>query len=172
MDMRSHLIAAALILAPVVVPAPTLAQGDAPAAHTPEQSPAAAGAPVADFVTFEPDPFESRLFLDPGKITQTEGEDIYRAVCQGCHMPEGEGAVGAGMYPALAWNENLIVGDYPVSVIVNGLRGMPPFRQVLDDQQIVAVVEYLQGTLSGVEVFPPTVETVEQARATADPLPH
>lgn len=87
-------------------------------------------------------------------------------------MPDAEGAVGAGHYPALAGNENLIVGDYPVMVIVNGLRGMPPFRQVLDDQQIVDLVEYLQqDMLEDTEVFPPTIETVRQARAAADPLP-
>ncbi|HRO15402.1 MAG TPA: cytochrome c, partial [Paracoccus sp. (in: a-proteobacteria)] len=108
---------------------------------------------------------------DPGKITQTGGEDIYRVLCEACHMPDAKGAVGAGFYPALAGNQNLIVGDYPVAVIVNGLRAMPPFRQVLDDRQIVAVVEYLQGTLTGTDVYPPTIEAVQQARATADPLP-
>ena len=30
------------------------------------------------------------------------GEAIYKGVCQGCHMPDAKGAVGAGAYPALA----------------------------------------------------------------------
>jgi len=35
------------------------------------------------------------------------GQAIYTNVCQGCHMPDAKGAVGAGMYPALAKNEKL-----------------------------------------------------------------
>src|SRR5215813_964974 len=32
------------------------------------------------------------------------GQAIFTGVCQGCHMPQAQGAVGAGMYPALAKN--------------------------------------------------------------------
>ena len=35
------------------------------------------------------------------------GQAIYEGVCQGCHMPDAKGAVGAGMYPALASNPKL-----------------------------------------------------------------
>lgn len=173
--MRFSMTLAALTLA--AAPALAMAQesvGDnssAPQTSAPTPTAAGDGAPAAEFTTFQPTPFESRLFQDPDKITQIEGEDIYRALCAGCHMPDAKGAVGAGKFPALAGNENLIVGDYPVSVIVNGLHGMPPFRQVLDDQQILAVVEYLQGTLEDTEVFPATLETVQAAREAAGPLP-
>lgn len=171
--MRFSPILAALAFAPALALAQNAPDDSGSAAHTSAQSPAAsgAGAQASGFVTFQPTPFESRLFLDPDRITQTEGEDIYRALCQGCHMPDATGAVGAGRYPALAGNENLAVGDYPVSVVVNGLRAMPPFRQVLDDAQIVAVVTYLQGTLKDTDIYPPTIETVQAARAAADPLP-
>ncbi|HWW31594.1 MAG TPA: hypothetical protein VNY80_16375, partial [Steroidobacteraceae bacterium] len=30
------------------------------------------------------------------------GADTYAHICQGCHMAEGQGAVGAGHYPKLA----------------------------------------------------------------------
>lgn len=161
-------------------PAGTEGGGDGSGADSPAASRAAHSSvptstpmqsPPLEFITFQPTDFESRMFRDPDKITQVSGEDVYGALCEGCHMPGGKGAVGAGFYPALAGNENLAVGDYPVSVIVNGLHGMPPFRQVLDDAQIVAVVEYLQGTLTDVDVYPPTIETVQAARAAADPLP-
>ena len=141
------------------------------AAHSSVPTSTQMQSPPLEFITFQPTEFESRMFRDPEKITQSSGEDVYGALCEGCHMPGGKGAVGAGHYPALAGNENLAVGDYPVSVIVNGLHGMPPFRQVLDDAQIVAVVEYLQGTLTDTDVYPPTIETVKAARAAADPLP-
>jgi mono/diheme cytochrome c family protein len=41
-------------------------------------------------------------FLSPRHFMQRDGEVIYRTVCQGCHMPNAQGAVGAGAYPALA----------------------------------------------------------------------
>ena len=43
-------------------------------------------------------------FADPNRFLQRDGEAIYRAICQGCHMPGGQGAIGAGAYPALAAN--------------------------------------------------------------------
>ena len=35
------------------------------------------------------------------------GAEIYVHICQGCHMPEGQGATGAGHYPALARSDDL-----------------------------------------------------------------
>ena len=35
------------------------------------------------------------------------GKAIYSHVCQGCHMVDAKGAVGAGRYPALARNAKL-----------------------------------------------------------------
>lgn len=161
-------------------PGPARRGGDGSGADRPEASAAAKSstpttspsvAAPAEFLTFQPTPFETRLFHDPEKITQVDGPDIYKALCAGCHMPDAKGAVGAGFYPALAGNENLAVGDYPVSVIMNGLHGMPPFRQLLDDAQIVAVVTYLQTTLKDADITPPTVEMVAAARDVAEPLP-
>ena len=59
-----------------------------------------------------------------GGFTEQGGEAIFKNVCQGCHMPDAKGAVGAGMYPALAKNPKLEVAGYPVSVIVNGQKGV------------------------------------------------
>ena len=45
-------------------------------------------------------------FTSPLHFVQRDGEVIYRTVCQGCHMAAAQGAVGAGVYPALrspAW---------------------------------------------------------------------
>ncbi|MBN9554167.1 MAG: cytochrome c, partial [Alphaproteobacteria bacterium] len=54
-----------------------------------------------------------------GGFTEQGGEAIFKNVCQGCHMPQAQGAVGAGMYPALAKNPKLEVAGYPIAVIVN-----------------------------------------------------
>lgn len=41
-------------------------------------------------------------------------------------MDQGRGVVGAGKYPALARNENLETGSYPVYVLLHGPKSMPP----------------------------------------------
>ncbi len=72
------------------------------------------------------------------------GEGVYADLCQGCHMPGGVGAVGAGAYPALARNPNLADAGYPLTMVVNGRGAMPPFGDLLSDQQVAAVVNYVR----------------------------
>jgi mono/diheme cytochrome c family protein len=72
------------------------------------------------------------------------GEAVFKNICQGCHMANAEGAVGAGMYPALAKNAKLEVAGYPVAVIVHGQKAMPPFGALLSDQQTADVVNYVR----------------------------
>ncbi len=83
-------------------------------------------------------------FMSGSKFGETSGAGMYRRVCAGCHMPDGEGAVGAGFYPALAKNENLAASGYPVTVLLNGLNGMPPLGEMMTDQQIADVVNYVR----------------------------
>jgi mono/diheme cytochrome c family protein len=73
-----------------------------------------------------------------------DGEHLYRATCQGCHMPDGKGAQGAGTYPALASNPRLASSLYPVAILLSGKNGMPPFAGLFDDAQIAAVVNYVR----------------------------
>lgn len=73
------------------------------------------------------------------------GEAVYQHVCQGCHMPGGQGAVGAGArFPALASNPKLASPGYPVHVILNGYGGMPWFSGMLSDRQVADVVNYVR----------------------------
>jgi mono/diheme cytochrome c family protein len=72
------------------------------------------------------------------------GQAIFTNVCQGCHMPNAQGAVGAGMYPALAKNAKLEVAGYPVAVVTHGQKAMPQFGTLLNDQQIADVVNYVR----------------------------
>lgn len=83
-------------------------------------------------------------FADPERYAYRDGEALYRAVCQGCHQAEGEGAVGAGAYPALAENPNLEAAGYPIYVIVHGQRAMPAFGDSLDDEQVAAIVNFIR----------------------------
>ena len=93
------------------------------------------------------------------------GADLYATVCQGCHMPGGKGAVGAGMYPALTNNKNLEAGAYPVHVVVNGLRGMPPFRAMLNDEQVATVVNYIRTNFGNTYTDAVTADDVKLARS-------
>src|ERR1700744_2731925 len=79
-----------------------------------------------------------------GGFTQQSGEDIFKGVCQGCHMPDAKGAVGAGHYPALANNKNLAVAGYPVSVVLHGQKAMPWFGDYFSDEQVANVVNYVR----------------------------
>lgn len=80
------------------------------------------------------------------RFTQTGGETLYQAICQACHMVKGEGAKGAGFYPALASNPKLASAAYPASVVMNGLHGMPSFASKLSDEQIADVVNYVRSS--------------------------
>jgi mono/diheme cytochrome c family protein len=79
-----------------------------------------------------------------GMFPQQSGADIFHGVCQGCHMPDAKGAVGAGMYPALANNKNLATAGYPVGIVIHGQKAMPPFGDYFTDEQIANVVNYVR----------------------------
>ncbi len=79
-----------------------------------------------------------------GAISAVTGEGLYQHVCQGCHMPGGVGAVGAGHFPALAHDKRLAAAGYPVAMVLRGNGGMPWFNGMLNDEQIAAVVNYVR----------------------------
>lgn len=83
-------------------------------------------------------------FANPARFMAATGEGVYADVCQGCHMPEGVGAAGAGAYPALAGNPKLAAAGYPLVLVIRGRNGMPPFGDLLTDAQVAAVVNYVR----------------------------
>jgi mono/diheme cytochrome c family protein len=90
-------------------------------------------------------PSASRPALSTGfRFGESSGEELFANVCRGCHMPDGRGAAGAGTYPSLVANKNLEAGGYPVDLVVNGQRAMPPFGAMMSDDQVAAVVNYLR----------------------------
>jgi mono/diheme cytochrome c family protein len=94
------------------------------------------------------------------------GKDIYEHVCQACHMPDAKGAVGAGAYPALAGNPRLEVGLYPVMIMLRGMKSMPSFPE-LNDEQIAAVANYVRTSFGNNFAEPVTVQQVKELRPTA-----
>ena len=77
-------------------------------------------------------------------FVEKDGERLFAHICQGCHMPDGKGATGAGTYPSLAGNGNLEASGYAIGIVINGQRGMPPFGAMMSDDQVAAVVNYVR----------------------------
>jgi len=94
------------------------------------------------------------------------GKDIYEHVCQACHMPDAKGAIGAGFYPALAANPKLASSMYPVIVILRGMKSMPSFPE-LDDDQIVALTNYIRTSYGNNYSDAVTLQQVKELRPTA-----
>ena len=84
------------------------------------------------------------LFGSPYQFTEQGGEAIYRGVCAGCHMPDGQGAVGAGTYPALAQDTRLADSAYAVGIVLHGQNAMPGFAHTLSDRRIADVVGFIR----------------------------
>jgi len=75
---------------------------------------------------------------------EKDGQAMYVHVCAGCHMPNAKGAVGAGAYPALAGNANLATAGYPVAMVLHGQKAMPAVGEMMTDQQVADVVNYVR----------------------------
>jgi len=89
-------------------------------------------------------PLNERTFSSGYRFVELSGEELFGNVCQGCHMPDALGATGAGSYPSLAGNRNLESSPYPIYLVINGRRGMPAFGDMMTDDQVAAVVNYLR----------------------------
>jgi mono/diheme cytochrome c family protein len=110
-------------------------------------------------------PSASEPALSPGfRFYEMSGEELFANVCRACHMSDGKGAVGAGTYPSLAGNRNLEASGYPLDVVVNGRRGMPPFGAMMSDDQVAAVVNYLRTHFDNSYQDTVTAEDVKIAR--------
>jgi mono/diheme cytochrome c family protein len=116
------------------------------------------------------------LFTSRATLGSLNGEQIYTHICQGCHMPDGQGAVGAGAYPKLAADKKFVSWTFVAVTVLDGRNGMPPFGfpagrgtdsgpAHLSDAQIADVVNYVRGHFGN--AYKPAV-TPEQVAA----LPH
>ncbi|UPG89158.1 cytochrome c [Luteibacter aegosomaticola] len=113
-------------------------------------------------------------FLKAKDAAHVTGEQLFTHICQGCHMPDAKGAVGAGHYPALAANAKLASAAYPAVMVMNGRGGMPSFAMLLNDQQVADVVNYVRThfgnhytdalTADQVKAFRPPAPTPEDSR--------
>lgn len=103
-----------------------------------------------------------------GHFPEQTGEGLYKGVCQGCHMPDAQGAVGAGAYPALAKDAKLQTPAYPTLVVINGQKAMPQFGDALSDDQIASVVNYIRSSFGNHyadKITPAQVKALRPANA-------
>ena len=83
------------------------------------------------------------------------GGRLYEQYCQTCHGADGKGA--PGIYPALAGNRSVMMssplnairsvlnGGYPPTTTGNPRPyGMPPFQQILRNEEVALVVSYIR----------------------------
>ena len=106
-------------------------------------------------VGFAADADSTSTQVSPDVITGG-GQEVYSHICQACHMPEGQGAVGAGHYPKLAGDPALASWQYVVMTVLGGRNGMPAFGDPahhdptnfgavhLSDQKVAEVVNYVR----------------------------
>ena len=102
----------------------------------------------------------------PGGYSYQSGQELYQHICQGCHMPSGEGAVGAGVYPPLASNRKLRTPLYTAIVVLRGQKAMPSFSQ-LTDAQVAAVTNYVRTNFGNAYSDEVTIEQVQRLRPRA-----
>lgn len=92
-----------------------------------------------------------------GNALMTRGSQLYETHCLDCHGAQGAGKGEA--YPPLAGNITVTApaASNAIRVVMNGgyapgtarnpqPYGMPPFRQILSDTDIAAVVTYIRGS--------------------------
>lgn len=106
-----------------------------------------------------------RIYFAPAeKFQAASGAEVYDTLCAGCHMPQGQGAVGGGAYPALAANKNMASATYLIYTVINGRKAMPPFGNALDDLQIAQVTNYIRSQFGNAYTDTVTAADVKAAR--------
>jgi mono/diheme cytochrome c family protein len=69
------------------------------------------------------------------------GEAVFQATCAGCHGPNLQGRTGPPLGEGAPSSD--LSRDYFVDTITNGRGRMPSFEDVLTDEQIQRVVDYI-----------------------------
>ena len=124
-----------------------------------------------------PNPPPKGAAAQPAKPAKISGAEIFTNQCSACHQPKGQGV--AGQFPPLAHNADLFLSeDFPLRVVLFGLSGkitvngdhldsvMPPLN-VMRDEEIAAVVNYVRGAFGNDALRPKTMKPVTPAMVAA-----
>jgi mono/diheme cytochrome c family protein len=104
-------------------------------------------------------------------FSEQGGADLFQNVCAGCHQADAKGAVGAGAYPSLVADEQLASADFITSVLLGGLKAMPPVGDMMSDAQVADVVNYVRTHFDNSYSDAVSAEAVSAARRRAASVP-
>jgi len=109
---------------------------------------------------------------------QPDGRAVFNAQCTPCHQPDAKGV--PGQFPPLAGNPDLFLArDFPARVVLFGMRSkitvkgqvidgtMPPLGDVLKDDEIAAVVNYVRGAFGNDKLSPKIMQPLDAATVAA-----
>ena len=118
-----------------------------------------------------PNPPPKTAASAPAAPAKVDGAAVFKDQCVACHQENAQGV--PEQFPPLAKNADLFLSpDYPVRVVLFGLEGkievngkkfdsaMPPL-DVLSDQEIAAVVNYVRGNFGNAALAPKSVKAVD-----------
>jgi len=103
------------------------------------------------------------------QFSEQDGANLFRNICAGCHQPDARGAVGAGAYPSLVADEHLASASFITSVLLGGLKAMPPVGDMMSDAQVAEVVNYVRTHFSNAYSDAASAADVAAARRRAPP---
>jgi mono/diheme cytochrome c family protein len=83
-------------------------------------------APVASPVTADDASAKSSSMSRGWEFGEQGGAELFSNVCAACHQSDARGAVGAAAYPPLADDKKLVSTKFVLTVLLRGLKGMPP----------------------------------------------
>jgi mono/diheme cytochrome c family protein len=133
------------------------------------------------------DPYPSFAYVDalqPKSDTDAlfaSGQRVYTTYCSVCHQPNGQGI--ASLNPPLANSDwvNIEGPNRMIRLLLDGVQGpitvsgqnfngaMPPWRELLKDEEIAAVLTYVRGNAnwgnSGSPVTPEQVKALRESTA-------
>lgn len=109
-----------------------------------------------------------RFSQEAEEFTQTDGELLYRATCQACHMEDGQGYAGVGAHPPLTGNPKMNSRHFLAGVILTGYHGMPRFGPYMSDEQVAAVTNFVRSNFGNTYTDPITPEEVAALRPPQD----
>jgi mono/diheme cytochrome c family protein len=104
-------------------------------------------------------------------FSEQGGEDLFRNICAGCHQPDAKGAVGAGAYPSLVADAQLVSADFMMSVLLGGLKAMPPVGDMMSDAQVADVVNYVRTHFGNSYSDAVSAADISTARRRVAPVP-
>ena len=114
-------------------------------------------------------PAKSPAISHGREFSEQGGADLFRNVCAACHQPDAKGAIGAGAYPSLAQDENLVSTDFMLAVLLNGQRDMPALGDMMSDGQVADVVNYVRTHFGNAYPGALSAADVAMARRRASP---